>query len=225
MATFIFGFGSLISAESRKRTGESGAAYACIVQGLERSWSHRVTLPEGPARPNPAIAGVSAVSVHAREGSTTNGVVVKVEESELPKYDEREIGYDRIPVDVAHVALCSEESVIDVLGADANVWVYVGAAATEPSANFPVIQSYLDVILLGCKVTGGAAFVADFLRTTVGWGSEQGCFVDDRDATPPGYVRASADALALREEWDAAIKAQQPAAFEARRVFTAARGE
>ena len=116
MATFIFGFGSLISAESRKRTGESGAAYACIVQGLERSWSHRVTLPEGPARPNPAIAGVSAVSVHAREGSTTNGVVVKVEESELPKYDEREIGYDRIPVDVAHVALCSEESVADVLG-------------------------------------------------------------------------------------------------------------
>ena len=200
--TFIFGFGSLISAESRKRTGDSGAAYPCTVQGLERSWSHRVTLPEGPARPNPGIAGVSAVSVHAKEGSATNGVVVQVEQAELSKYDEREIGYDRIPVDVAHVALCSGESVADVLGPDANVWVYVtppgtddGAAAEppQPSAEFPIIQSYLDVILLGCKKTNGAAFAAEFLRTTAGWGAEPGCFVDDRDATPPGYTYGQQD--------------------------------
>ena len=86
-AHFIFGFGSLINADSRRRTGESGAAHPCYVKGLRRFWSHKVPLPVA-ARPNPAVRGVSAVSVaavaagdaeYASKQFGVNGVVVSVD--------------------------------------------------------------------------------------------------------------------------------------------------
>ena len=88
-AHFIFGFGSLINADSRRRTGESGAAHPCYVKNLRRFWSHKVALPVA-ARPNPAVRGVSAVSVaavaagdadgeYASKQFGVNGVVVSVD--------------------------------------------------------------------------------------------------------------------------------------------------
>eukprot|EP00592_Proboscia_alata_P008456 CAMPEP_0194363548 /NCGR_PEP_ID=MMETSP0174-20130528/11370_1 /TAXON_ID=216777 /ORGANISM="Proboscia alata, Strain PI-D3" /LENGTH=54 /DNA_ID=CAMNT_0039137023 /DNA_START=64 /DNA_END=224 /DNA_ORIENTATION=+ len=38
---FIFGFGSLISPESRARTGDTGAAHVATIADCERSWSLR----------------------------------------------------------------------------------------------------------------------------------------------------------------------------------------
>ena len=48
-----------------------------------------------------------------------------------------------------------------------------------PTAAAPVLQSYLDVMLLGCTEYGDA-FAEEFLQTTSGWGAEAGAFIDDR---------------------------------------------
>ena len=41
---YIFGYGSLLSSESRARTGISGLAIPCLVDGYTRTWSACVDL-------------------------------------------------------------------------------------------------------------------------------------------------------------------------------------
>ena len=259
---YIFGFGSLISPESRARTGDSGAAHVATISGCERSWSLRVSLPPA-AVVNPAIRGVSAVSIRLLPPSSTSsspsscaGVLAEVAEAQLPNFDAREIGYKRVSIHLSRVALHGKStstststdnnvaSCKEVLGAGAVVWCYqdenesADASSSSslssfpqlPTAEFPVIQSYVDVILDGCLRVGGEAFVRTFLETTVGWGlqgnnsssassggggdgsdaasEEDGvggglCFVDDR--AQPGYVRASEAAAANAATIDAIL--------------------
>ena len=98
-------------------------------------------------------------------------------------------------------------------GDNAVVWCYVGRrdlsadtpSSSLPNDSFPVIQSYLDVILHGCRDVGGDDFVKAFLSSTEGWGEEPGSFLDDR--AEPAYVRASAVAARSAILIDKALKA------------------
>ena len=116
---YIFGFGSLISPESRARTGDSGAAHVATISGCERSWSLRVSLPPA-ACVNPAIRGVSAVSIRLLSPPPSNsssssspssppptcaGVLAEVAEAQLPNFDAREIGYKRVSIHLSRVTL------------------------------------------------------------------------------------------------------------------------
>mmetsp|Transcript_44356 Transcript_44356/g.51967 ORF Transcript_44356/g.51967 Transcript_44356/m.51967 type:complete len:308 (-) Transcript_44356:172-1095(-) len=232
---FIFGFGSLISPESRARTGDTGAyiAHVATISDCERSWSLRVNLPPA-AVVNPDINGVSAVAVRllpsdvasstsgeeSLQRASCAGVVMEVPKTELPNFDAREIGYRREQIQWNRVALHSGQSCQEVLGAGAVVWCFVdeNISATPlasfpqlPTPEFPIIQSYLDVILDGCLQVGGEAFARTFLETTIGWvdvgstntgdGSDKNSyFLNDR--AKPGYVRASAAAAANAETID-----------------------
>lgn len=214
---YIFGFGSLISPESRARTGDTGAAYVATIADCERSWSLRVKLPPA-AVVNPDITGVSAVAVRLLPPANTSttptscaGVVMEVSEAELPNFDAREVGYRRVMISLNRVSLHSGKECEMVLGAGACIWCYVdqnidvtslAAAANArpalPSAEFPIIQSYLDVIMDGCLQVGGESFARNFLETTVGWvgsgdsSSSSVYFLNDR--AKPGYVRSSRSA-------------------------------
>lgn len=212
---FIFGFGSLISNESRAKSGDSGASYPCLVHGVERSWSLTVDLPK-KAQTNNAITAVSAVAVRQLEGNwdtTTNGVIVEVKEEELPNFDAREIGYKRVLLTpLTRVELTSGEDVSMCLGKDAKIWCYVapddGKALSVPNSSYPVIQTYLDVILDGCRSVGGEPFAKQFIATTTGWGSESGSFLNDREN--PGYIRYSEVASAGADMWDKMLAETKP---------------
>jgi hypothetical protein len=210
----IFFYGSCISSESRARTGLTGRCLPCTVAGFRRTWSASVDLRAQNIVANESILGVTAVSVQPSAPTTRcTGVVVEVPNSELPSFDEREAGYERIRLDRKAVAiLATDAGGEDALPPDAVCWIYAHPPGA-PTAAAPVLQSYLDVMLLGCAEYGDE-FAEEFLRTTTGWGAELGAFIDDRDA--PGYVRASVAARASAAKWDGMLMQLAPAALKAR---------
>jgi len=164
---FIFGYGSLICADSRSRTGISGKAYPIEIKGIARKWS--MHSPEWNA---------TAVSAHLDENGHSNGVCFEVDDSNLIKFDAREQGYHRIEVQWDQVRSITNES----LPTKGTLWAYVGNHSGQPSQHKPIMQSYLDVILNGC-LDYGPDFAKQFATTTKHWGH----LVDDRHN--PQYPR------------------------------------
>ena len=166
---YIFGYGSLISDESRAKTGESGRAIPARVKGIQRAWNL--------VAPAFKLTGVGATH---KPNSYTNGVIIYVPESELPKFDEREIkyGYKRIPVDQNDITM-----LIDGAVPNDNIWVYVTDNPGKPTETEPIAQSYVDVIMSGC-LDIGEEFARELVSTTEGWNSP---WVNDRNQ--PRYPR------------------------------------
>lgn len=165
---YVFGYGSLINPESRARTGYSGATALVLVRGFQRSWNF--VYPKGR---------MTALGVIPLEKATANGVLVEIPEAELPLFDQREGGYKRVAVSRADVTGLNGQQIPDGL-----FWLYVPASPGFPSADCPICQSYIDVVLKGCLELG-ESFAAEFVRTTTNW---EYPWIDDRSA--PRYVRA-----------------------------------
>ncbi len=155
---YIFGYGSLISNDSRARTGETGKPVAVTVSDIARSWSVPV--------PSCQFTAVGAVE---QAGSYCNGVVFPVTPESLQRFDEREIGYTRI--------LLAAERFNPRLkfSNEAQIWTYVGTSRAQPTPQLPIAQSYLDVVIDGCRHYGHD-FIEAFFETTLLWNH----IVDDR---------------------------------------------
>lgn len=50
-----------------------------------------------------------------------------------------------------------------------DVWTYIPSSPSNPSADFPICQSYVDTVLGGCFQEGGKAFASEFISSTSGW--------------------------------------------------------
>ena len=158
MAThYLFGYGSLISQESRLATGRTGKAIPVRVKGLQRSWN--VIAFEM------RMAGVGIVPL---ESATCNGVLVAIEERELPAFDKREI--EGTNHNYARVEIKKEDiyGLIENIESKSKIWTYVVKRPIIPTTDFPIAQSYIDVILTGC-LEFGEDFAAEFVQTTQGW--------------------------------------------------------
>ncbi|TCS40763.1 gamma-glutamylcyclotransferase family protein [Reinekea marinisedimentorum] len=132
---YIFGYGSLICADSRSRTGVSSRANPIEVQGIARHWS--LNSPTGDC---------TVVSAHLDANAVCNGVYFSVDELNLALFDEREAGYQRVIVDWKNVIPLSDQP----LPKEGVLWAYVGLQTSQPSLDKPILQSYLDVIMNGC---------------------------------------------------------------------------
>ncbi len=194
---YLFGYGSLINPESRKKTGKSGEATPVRVMGVQRGW-------------NQVVSHARATVLGAREqaGLTCNGVIIPVEESELATFDQREKdgGYRRVSLDksrIIHLESADREGVF---------WMYVAELLElqTPSEENPIIQSYADVALTGC-FSFGESFAREFVLTTVGWDAP---WINDR--SDPRYPRAM-DRVPLAEAIDSLLAELVPAAFRNRR--------
>lgn len=152
MTDWIFGYGSLISRESRERSGVTGESLPAGVSGIRRGWylvadEHRMT-------------GLGAVY---EEGSMCNGVVFMPESIE--DFDERELKYNYTRVKVPAEKIFMRDGKPIPRG---DVWAYVATEPGHPTDCCPNAQSYIDVILTGCFETGDG-FAEEFIKTTHGW--------------------------------------------------------
>jgi hypothetical protein len=161
---WIFGYGSLICADSRSRTGASGDALAVEVEGLERSWN--VALSD---------ADLSVVGIRQRKGHHAGGMLFPVEEDQLPLFDAREKEYQRVEL-ASRELRCLDNQALP----EGHFWVYLPPEQTSPH---PIAQSYLDVVLHGC-LQQGETFARHFLEFTSDWKER----LDDRHQ--PLYPRA-----------------------------------
>lgn len=241
---WIFFYGSCISSVSRKATGITGACFPCKVHGFTRHWALRVDLDAKGLVVNKGITGVTAVTcvsctgdggaMSAGEGqgdaACTNGVLVRVPESEISSFDKREVNYSRKRIargNLVPLRRPREDNAVSTYLSEpeAPCWIYVAQpeACLAPTSKFPIIQSYLDVMLLGCR-EHGEDFAAEFCLSTFeplpsqsGHRFCTGFWIDDRDA--PGYVRHSEEAAALGEENDAILARTVPEALAKRVKF------
>ena len=150
---YIFGYGSLISSSSRRITGIASDSLAVRVQGLERTWV--------------GWKGTNMRAVAARPmiGACCNGVLFEVPESELEKFDDRETHYIRTQLDLSQVGYLPGHQALEK---HSQVWVYIYNHQNQGLQSAPIVQSYLDVILLGCQEIA-PTFAQEFIENTLNW--------------------------------------------------------
>ena len=153
---FIFGYGSLISSASREET-EGRSTVAAPVRlsaefGYVRTWNDRS--PTGFT-----AMGVRKVGV-GEAGRTINGVVYPVGAGDMAEFDDREAGYDRVEIPPRMLQPVSWLAV----PSEGRIWMYVptgqrtgGTPAGSADCAYPILQSYVDVV-----VTGGLEYGPDF---------------------------------------------------------------
>lgn len=182
---YIFGYGSLISENSRKRTVNSDKAIPVLVSGYTRSWSYKCPRRE-----------YTAVSVqHSKNKSDTiNGVLIKLvdPQNDLLKLDLREKNYARGIIPIENIQFL--QSHLYPIEKNAIIWVYenhtqekINFSSTSqmhiqqehsPSFDCPIPASYIDCILKGC-LKYSYEFALLFLCSTKGFSYDH--YLNDRD--------------------------------------------
>ena len=167
---FVFGYGSLINTVSRNSTA-SAPIPAIPVRvsagfGYVRSWNDR------------ASSGFTALGLRRLRpneiGHTINGVLYAVGDSDMAKFDAREKGYVRVEVALSEIEAVGWQRVPE----KGNVWTYIPLAESgsgmpsqsvaEPNVMFPLLQSYIDVVVEGA-LEFGPDYARELIETTEGW--------------------------------------------------------
>lgn len=166
---YIFGYGSLIEDASRERTTASARyAFPVVVKGIVRGWWARG-----------GSSGLTTTYLGALEddNATCNGVIYAVTEEELAETDARETaGYKRCLIQPQNITMLDGRNTPP----EGNIWVYVNQFSRAeirdniPTAQFPMVQSYLDICVNGCleveaRYPTAAGFTKEFLTKTAEW--------------------------------------------------------
>jgi hypothetical protein len=155
------------------------------VQGLERVWSKR------------SISGMTAMGVQFRETADCAGICLPMSRDELDLFDQREVGYTRVPLPpevvrplqdtidescydnsqhnnilpIKHQNIDNKrfDSIEDFLRTSSpRIWVYLPAKPCAASEEYPIAQTYMDVIIRGC-LSISESFLVEFLEKTTGY--------------------------------------------------------
>ena len=160
-APYFFGYGSLVNTFTHDFPDTQPAQ----LTGWRRAWRHTDLRPVAflTAIPDPTC--------------TIDGMIAHVPEDDWAALDQREWAYDRIPVS-DHV-LHNRKDPTDIA-----VYAVPEGRHTRPSEDYPILMSYLDVVVQGYLRTFGPDGALRFFETTDGWGSP---ILNDRAA--PRYPR------------------------------------
>ena len=220
---YIIAFGALASAAVRSAAGAAVGAGAVpfMATGLRRSWSFRVD-DEGNKWSAPCVYRSDI------EADTCAGVVFATDAADVVRLDGVERGSVRVKLDPACVEpwagedderarsglAAAKETKAALSESGATLWAYLAAPPADaqiPTLWYPVLQSFLDVVMGGFAEYGGEGFAAEFLDTTLGWGLEKGSWSDDRET--PKYALANEAASASGAKWDEIQSQRRPIAY------------
>lgn len=185
-----FGYGSLVNRATRE---SSEKVVPATLHGWERQWAHHAhSLAE---KKSPDRLGVCPLTISERSGSVIDGVLAEISIADLPLLDKRERGYERLSLSASRFSFEPASSGPDAaqictdkdIAPDSTIYVYRSLESQAGWANeqYPLIQSYIDVVLSGYRSLFGEQGVKRFLMSTSGW---NGPLVNDRDN--PIYPRA-----------------------------------
>ena len=171
MKTYIIGYGSLLNRASLNRTLPQVENIEPIyLSKYSRYWHANENI-------TPTFSS-TFLGVSKSENSRINCIIFEIEESLLPLIDKREFLYHREQVDLNAIEFTSNRFKIK---ADDNIWIYITNKPSEPSKDFPIIQSYVDVCLSGAMQLEEEFdlenFAIDFIKTTKQWSQS---WVNDR---------------------------------------------
>ncbi len=161
---YFFGYGSLVN----RATHDFGNPHPAELSGWRRAWRHTDLRP---------VAFLTAIP---DPETTIDGLIAHVPKNDWVALDQREWAYDRIP---------ATEAVNHALKTEIDIAVYAVPEArhTRPSHHYPILLSYLDVVVQGYLREFGTAGVDRFFATTDGWDAP---ILNDR--AEPRYPRHQA---------------------------------
>jgi hypothetical protein len=181
---FIFGYGSLINTASRNSSlihpVPTIPVRVSAAFGYVRVWNDR------------APSGFTALGLRkpasGESPMTINGVLYPVEGADMATLDTREQGYVRVEIPHADLEAVSWQS----LPAQGHIWVYVpdlvgkqpGVDLPSSDARYPVLESYIDVVVEGA-LEYGPEFARELIVTTNGWSAY---WLNDRELARRPWV-------------------------------------
>jgi len=172
-ANFIFGYGSLINSASRNSSVTvpipAIPVRVSAAFGYVRNWNDR------------SVSGFTALGLRklnpGETGHTINGVLYPADGTDMSSFDAREKGYVRVEVPLSQIEAVGWQRLPEA----GHVWTYIpllsveqggkgvpGQGLPEPDAMFPLLQSYIDVVVEG-GLEYGPDFAREILETTDGW--------------------------------------------------------
>ncbi len=169
--TLVFGYGSLIQDSSRLHTVPSAhEAWPVEVQGLVRHWNAQT-----------GVAGFSTTYLGVREDKnfSCNGVAFLANDQEVEALIRRERKYDQKHLPSSCITWLTQKP----SNIPESILVFCFESQLLPSAQYPIVQSYVDICLTGTLAvdrtleTTDWPFTRSFIRTTIGWSPH---WVNDR---------------------------------------------
>ena len=192
--TFVVGYGSLLSHDSRLRfSGIDTKLIPVNLAGWRRSWSGRCSDER-----------VTYAGASPRVGASMNAALMPTEEIS-PELRARERNYNFVAVTVDQLTFYgSDDRQAAWAETLAHKKLYICDIIDPISAraDFPILQSYVDTCIAGCFETEIPDFAAQFVRTTCGW--ENG-WINDRQQ--PRYPRAARISEETRDQIDQLLDA------------------
>lgn len=171
-----FGYGSLVNRATLSQ--DHVAAYPVRLPGWRRHWQ---------GRDAGDIRDVALLSVRRCEETVLDGILVIDRITNLAALDEREIRYDRVPIEAADLEFAGKFTGTgrpDWL--PSRLYIYEGRHAPGDAEREHLIQSYLDTVMHGFLNEHGEEGVRRFIATTDGF--ERAII---RDRHEPRYPRAT----------------------------------
>jgi hypothetical protein len=169
---YIVGYGSLMQDDSRRRTApQAGPAQPVEVKGYRRGWFARSQAPG---------LGTTFLGVLAAADGRLNAVIYLVEPGEVLATDRRERSYCRSAALASDIRLLERQASFP---RHAQAWIYVSRPETvaAPAADFPIVQSYVDLFVSGCleqeQRFALAGFARECLTSTSDWSAH---WINDR---------------------------------------------
>lgn len=154
---YVVGYGSLITKESRLNTGHTGKCMPVRINNYSRSWTARIK-KKGKK--------YTAVSIYPSKHKSINAVITEIDPLELTSYDERETNYTRVRIKNTDIT----SYITNMTLPNAIIWAYIiNPGFSKPSSCiYPILQSYIDIILTGCSRIS-EKFMVDFIHSTSHW--------------------------------------------------------
>lgn len=178
-APFFFGYGSLVN----RTTHDYADAHPAQASGWRRAWRHA------------GIRPVSYLTVLPCRETVIDGLIAHVPRGDWAALDARERAYDR---------LHATHQITHPLTRPAEIAIYSVPEGrhSAPTADHPILLSYLDTVIQGFLTEFGEAGARRFFDTTDGWDAP---ILNDRAA--PVYPRAKPLRTEERDFVDGCLKA------------------
>lgn len=186
-ATFWYvGYGSLINRRTRASVMR---IIPIMLTGFRREWSYRNWGAEVSAEQMQIKAGFSpstALNVVPQQDAEICAVLVEESLENLPSLDLRESGYERVSLPEGQIQPIAADHGVE-WSPDQLFYIYQATAAHYhfADADYPILQSYVDVVMSGVIRKFTVEGAAEFVRTCAGFDRP---IYNDRAA--PIYPRA-----------------------------------
>uniref|UniRef100_A0A6C0F6Y0 Gamma-glutamylcyclotransferase AIG2-like domain-containing protein n=1 Tax=viral metagenome TaxID=1070528 RepID=A0A6C0F6Y0_9ZZZZ len=181
---FIFGYGSLISKESRIYTGKGYIGDPIPVEISKKAGYRRIWICKKSKFSNKSYLALRK----SKKATNIRGIIYPIFKC-IENFDKREHGYKRVKIKIntkEKRKLVKSITWKNVPNYDFNIYMYIDNKSKPPNKKCPISQRYLDVVLSG-NLGYGIKFAKHFLKNTFNWKDDNGAvfLVNDRKKKNP----------------------------------------